>query len=314
MQLKEIIVENLFNAFDHHIRLNEKLTIMIGENGYGKTTILNMLRAVADWNYVYFHSIVFTKFQLVFDNQTVTVEKKDNNVFLNGHKIIDGSIYENEMLITIKNNYSDIDIHQQDSLYDLILNHKLGKAQIFMRTYNQRMIREYKKIYELKNFSSILLIGTKRIDMYAPLFYLNKFTQEKLYENEKIKSQLFITILNNYFLNKNIALENNKLVIYSAITQKIIPIMALSSGEQHLFVLFYSLLFRTKPNTFVLFDEPETSLHITWQNRFIDDLLQIIDNIDGLTTLIATHSPNLIAHHWNLTVELSEAKNYEVTR
>jgi ABC-type glutathione transport system ATPase component len=217
------------------------------------------------------------------------------------------------MLITIKNNYSDIDIHQQDSLYDLILNHKLGKAQIFMRTYNQRMIREYKKIYELKNFSSILLIGTKRIDMYAPLFYLNKFTQEKLYENEKIKSQLFITILNNYFLNKNIALENNKLVIYSAITQKIIPIMALSSGEQHLFVLFYSLLFRTKPNTFVLFDEPETSLHITWQNRFVDDLLEILGTNETLNILVATHSPDLIAHHWNLTVELSEAKNYEQT-
>jgi predicted ATPase len=212
------------------------------------------------------------------------------------------------MLITIKNNYSDIEITSKESLYDLILNHKLGKAQMFIRTYNQRITREYKKTHGFVNFDSILLIGTKRIDMYAPLYYLNKFSQEKIYEQEKIKSEFLVGLLNNYFLNKKIAIVDNKLVIYSNITNTQIPIMALSSGEQHLFVLFYSLLFRTKANTFVLFDEPETSLHITWQNRFIDDLLAILGTNETFNILVATHSPDLIAHHWNLTVELSEAK------
>ena len=313
MQLKEIIVENLFNAFDHHIRLNEKLTIMIGENGYGKTTLLNMLRAVAEWNYVYFHSIIFTKFQLIFDNQTITVEKKDNNIFLNGNKIIVGNAYENEMLITIKNNYVGVEISPEISLYDLILNNELGNAQRYIRTYNRRIVREYRIKHDLVNLDTTLLIGTKRIDMYAPLRYLNKFEKEKFYEHEKNKSEFFANLLNNYFLNKKIEIENNKLIIYSKITNKQIPIMALSSGEQHIFVLFYLLLFITEKNTFVLFDEPETSLHITWQNRFIDDLLEILGTNETLNVLVATHSPDLIAHHWNLTVELSEAKNYEQT-
>jgi predicted ATP-binding protein involved in virulence len=308
MQLKEIIVENLFNAFDHHIRLNEKLTIMIGENGYGKTTILNMLRAVADWNYVYFHSIVFTKFQLVFDNQTITVEKKDNNIFLNGNKIIDGQDFEGEILTTIKNTYADIEITPQVSLYDLILNNEIRNSQKYIQTYNRRMIREFKPQYNLGNLDNTLLIGTKRLDMYAPLRYWNEF-KKKPYNDYKAK--LLTTLLERYFLNKYIALIGNNLEICSTINKKIISIMALSLGEQHLFVLFYLLLFKTKSNTFVLFDEPETSLHISWQNRFIDDLLEIAANLDSLNIFIATHSPNLIGHHWDLTVELSEAKNYE---
>ena len=314
MQLKEIIVENLFNAFDHHICLNEKLTIIIGENGYGKTTLLNMLRAVAEWNYVYFHSLIFTKFQLVFDNQVITVEKKDNNIFLNGNLIIEGQEFEKEILTTIKNTYANVEISPTASLYDLILNNEIRDAQRYIRNYNKRIVREYRKMHGLVNFASILLIGTKRIEMYAPLYHLNRFSQEKLYEQENIKSEFFISLLNKYFLNKKIAIVANKLVIYSNITHTQIPIMALSSGEQHIFVLFYLLLFRTEKNTFVLFDEPETSLHITWQNRFLDDLLAILGTNEPLTILVATHSPNLIAHHWNLTVELSEAKNYEATR
>ncbi len=307
MQLKEIIVENLFSAFDHHIRLNEKLTIMIGENGYGKTTLLNMLRAVADWNYVYFHSIIFTKFQLVFDNQTITVEKKDNNIFLNGHKIIDGQDFEKEILTTIKNTYADIEINPKVSLYDLILTNKIPNSQKYISTYNKRVIKDLKSQFDLGSLNTTLLIGTKRLDMYRPLIYWNEF-KKKPYQNDK--SKLLIKLLETYLLNKYITLVNDSLEICSTITKQIIPIMALSSGEQHIFVLFYSLLFRTKQNTFVLLDEPETSLHISWQNHFIDDLLEVSSFI-GINSLVATHSPNLIAHHWNLTVELSEAKNYE---
>jgi len=77
----------------------------------------------------------------------------------------------------------------------------------------------------------------------------------------------------------------------------------LSSGEQHELVLLYELLFKVKPNSLVLIDEPELSLHVGWQAQFLKDLQEITELVD-LDVLMATHSPDIIQDSWDLTVEL----------
>ncbi|MCF5139430.1 AAA family ATPase, partial [Pseudomonas lactis] len=72
-----------------------------------------------------------------------------------------------------------------------------------------------------------------------------------------------------------------------------IPLSSLSSGEQHEIVLMYELLFKTSPNSLLLIDEPEISLHVKWQKSFIKDLKRIRD-IVGFDALIATHSPFIV--------------------
>ncbi|MFY3790760.1 AAA family ATPase [Ureibacillus sp. MALMAid1270] len=68
-------------------------------------------------------------------------------------------------------------------------------------------------------------------------------------------------------------------------------------------ILFYHLIFNTSPNSLILIDEPEISLHISWQNKFISDLKEI-HKINKLDILIATHSPDIISNNWDLKVEL----------
>ena len=41
--------------------------------------------------------------------------------------------------------------------------------------------------------------------------------------------------------------------------------MYLSSGELHLFIIFYEIIFNTYKNSLILIDEPELSFHISWQ-------------------------------------------------
>lgn len=77
----------------------------------------------------------------------------------------------------------------------------------------------------------------------------------------------------------------------------------LSSGEQHELVLLYELLFKVQPNSLVLIDEPELSLHVGWQAQFLRDL-QEITKLTDLDVLMATHSPDIIQDRWDLTVEL----------
>jgi predicted ATP-binding protein involved in virulence len=81
----------------------------------------------------------------------------------------------------------------------------------------------------------------------------------------------------------------------------------LSSGEQHELVLLYELLFKVEPNSLVLIDEPELSLHVGWQTQFLKDLQDIIKLAD-LDVLMATHSPDIIQDRWDLTVELQGTK------
>lgn len=77
----------------------------------------------------------------------------------------------------------------------------------------------------------------------------------------------------------------------------------LSSGEQHELILLYELLFKVQPNSLVLIDEPELSLHVGWQKQFLKDLQEIIKLAD-LDILMATHSPDIIQDRWDLTVGL----------
>ncbi len=81
----------------------------------------------------------------------------------------------------------------------------------------------------------------------------------------------------------------------------------LSSGEQHELVLFYELLFKVKPDSLVLINEPELSLHVGWQVEFLRDL-QEITKLANLDILMATHSPDIIQDRWDLTVELKGPK------
>jgi len=131
-------------------------------------------------------------------------------------------------------------------------------------------------------------------------------SNEKLtiYDELAKRINLLIEILNKRFLYKKLTIDKKKgFVFTSLITGKDIPISGLSSGEQHELVLFYQLLFDTEENSLLLIDEPEISLHISWQNHFINDLTDVIQ-LNNLSAIIATHSPDIINNRWDLTVQL----------
>lgn len=97
----------------------------------------------------------------------------------------------------------------------------------------------------------------------------------------------------------------NSVSFFKTHNGKELKLSQLSSGEQHEVVLLYELIFKTKPGILVLIDEPEISLHITWQKEFLDDLLKII-KIQNFQVLIATHSPSIINDRWDLVYNLEK--------
>jgi predicted ATPase len=133
-------------------------------------------------------------------------------------------------------------------------------------------------------------------------------TEQKfsLFDDELKKIELFRKIINDRLLWKEVKINVEKgIEVESTETDLPIPLEKLSSGEQHLLVLYYDMIFRIDAGTLVLIDEPEISLHVSWQKRFIPEVKKISE-VNGMKALIATHSPTLIGKYWYLTKELDK--------
>lgn len=117
------------------------------------------------------------------------------------------------------------------------------------------------------------------------------------------KLELLKRVINERFRYKQMTISKERGFVFTTFLGDALPLTGLSSGEQHELVLLYELLFRLTPDSLILIDEPELSLHILWQEQFLKDLLQITQ-LASFDVLIATHSPQIINDRWDLTVEL----------
>ena len=117
--------------------------------------------------------------------------------------------------------------------------------------------------------------------------------------------RLLLQGLNGKFRHKRIGVERDRGLVAHDKHGSPLPLAALSSGEQHELVLHYDLLFRIAPNTLVLLDEPEISLHVEWQSTFLADLMKIA-KLSGFAALVATHSPHIVGDQDDLMVGLGD--------
>lgn len=160
--------------------------------------------------------------------------------------------------------------------------------------------------------NDLLQIDQEQEDLVSVLKIYIDDSHKKLAPFEEISKKIktFKEIINTRFKHKKIEITQDEGILFKSTIIKdkkdnnmTIPSSGLSSGEQNELILFYKLIFNAQKNDLILIDEPELSLHISWQNKFIEDIKDII-SINGLSVIIATHSPDIIGDNWNLTVEL----------
>lgn len=130
-------------------------------------------------------------------------------------------------------------------------------------------------------------------------------SQKKLavFDDIAPKIELLTRIINKRFLYKEMSISRKDGFVFTTPRGTRLPLEKLSSGEQHELILFYELLFKTSPGSLIMIDEPEISLHVVWQEQFLQDV-QDITRLTDVDVLIATHSPDIIDGHRDLVVEL----------
>ena len=109
MEVKNIKIRKLFGLFDYNIELNQSgsLTVLTGPNGYGKTTILNIIYSLFNQRFFYFQKLNFELISFYFINgQQIDITKKKGK-----DKVEQSVRIVNNQQRIVSQNIETVDVH-----------------------------------------------------------------------------------------------------------------------------------------------------------------------------------------------------------
>ena len=260
-----------------------------------------------------------TRVQELIVNKILTINNEVNRLNNNFRdKILKTSIN----IYSEKKNFSDIINEIENSNEEKILEIQESYLNIMtnLKLINEREIEKYNNFFSsyIKKYEQITDENDEKgkhfpIDLVLQYSEISKIRKvvELAQQMEKDKKQaekpleLFCSTLNSFLSragdidSKNIIIETiGQPGVYFKIpnNQNKLSVQKLSSGEKQLIIFFANLIFgvNDRKNGIFIVDEPELSLHLTWQKLFIEQTLKINNNIQ---LIFATHSPEIVGRH-----------------
>ena len=109
------------------------------------------------------------------------------------------------------------------------------------------------------------------------------------------KKTCFQDVIDDLFQDtgKRIVRTENE-IRFTQIGEMLLPYQ-LSSGEKQMLIILLTVLVEDDQHYVLFMDEPEVSLHIEWQKRLIDLILELNPNVQIILT---THSPAVVMNGW----------------
>lgn len=139
-------------------------------------------------------------------------------------------------------------------------------------------------------------------DVFAlPLIYRTNRIIDALNKSEEDKRKIleprqkFFDTLQEFMSNKKFQYDNKKSVLFfylENVKNEIFPWSSLSSGEKQLLIQFMEVVLQEGRSLIFIADEPELSLHVTWQEKLLKALRELNANAQ---LIVATHSPDIVA-------------------
>lgn len=115
--------------------------------------------------------------------------------------------------------------------------------------------------------------------------------------------QIFLAILHDFIPDKTFSLSSGDLSIEG---NDDVTIPRLSSGEKQLLILFIETLLQRKEPYIFLADEPELSLHISWQRKILPAIRKINENAQ---IVVATHSPEVASNFVEKIIDMENIRH-----
>lgn len=154
--------------------------------------------------------------------------------------------------------------------------------------YDKEMIKQLVSTSEIYNEKNIYLLNLIKN-------LIHSYEKQSAYD-ERVKK--FVAVCNSYLNGKSYIYDerNVELGIYRDNSKTPISIQSLSSGEKQVISIFSKLYIEEVKDCIILFDEPELSLSIKWQEKFLPD---IVDSKKCSTLIAVTHSPFIFENRFD---------------
>lgn len=294
--LNTIYIEGLYGLYNYMLDFtktgDKRLNIITGPNGYGKTTIMQLIFALFGKDTDMFYQIPFSRVEFSIDDyvirvvQTRCLVQQDEESDLPGDEQI--------------NIYFELEGNKDSKIggqLDLVLNtlkcFYLTDKRILLRNKEQR-----KRMESADTDSSMKDVAKKIAEIMA--------------RGDNMRAINFFQELVNFFkfADKEMMIDERFGIRFKMnnASRTIIPVTALSSGEKHVLLQLFELIFDGKAGDLVMIDEPELSFHPAWLNVFVSVLEKIqdfkMDEGRQMQIILATHSSMLIGGRWDDTLDL----------
>lgn len=271
--------------------------IFAGENGTGKSTIINILYEVASHTVKYPLLVEFEKEGEIFDINYYLREREhqDPLMYANDRKGMNVFILSDDM----KNRYpfsgifSDVDINFHSDDVSTVTSLTLDSIKDSRRSTEKLPTQINQLLVDIQSLDDGELARA-----YRSAKELNKPVDDIVYQERMPR---FTTAFNRMFEGltySRIENKNGKKIIFFRKNDIDIPINNLSSGEKQVVYRGCFLLkdVNATNGAFVFIDEPEISLHPNWQAKVMDYYKGIFTNCGEQTSQIfaVTHSPFVI--------------------
>lgn len=307
-KLKSLRIQGLYENKDVFLEFKD-VTVIVGKNGMGKTTLLkiiySLLRNARDESLL---SLCKTAELRLTNNEPISfgyitddkksqiIEQLKKNLY---HELIAASIDDFER---DENKAKKISVMEQYIDNTIMINFKTALKEnsdaVFFDTKTEKYLRNVLKSRYISTINisfnadnnvdignsvttNLLDIGTdNEMDMLirSPL---SKY-------RERFVKQINLMLSDT---EKSLVIKKNKYYIHDYKTDKKLKLNQLSSGERQLiFILATAANLGDSPSVFLM-DEPEISLHLGWQEKILDALRNINDQMQ---IIVVTHSPAIV--------------------
>lgn len=275
--IKRVEINKLWGKYDIvWDNLHPDVNILVGINGSGKSTLLKVIYAAISLDE---KSVAIFKFDSArIENQnnshdidTFFLPKKKKNI-----KLVSGVGYTDEFI----SNCEFI------STFDVPVNKSKLKSD------------ESPLMLELRNL--ILQTGANSFNDYR----LSATTSPEKALEVSSRINDFFEIINKLFsnTNKKTAIDSTNNLIFKN-NNDTIQLDQLSAGEKQLLLILFKVFLMNKEPYVLLMDEPEISLHISWQQSLIEIIRTLNPNCQ---LIIATHSPSIFGKGWGDKITFME--------
>lgn len=294
--IKQITIDKLFG--DKNIDWQLKHTnVLVGKNGMGKSTILQLIIGAISREDNFKKSKLCDQIHVMLSNDDIYA-MQTQALSEEFKKVLEEVVEENpDFLQTLRSvaNENDLSSYKLTQFLTLTPESKL-KERIANHVPNEKLNFEFISTVNLNaNSTQTVAFGNGEVQNILDLEIQNELQRLQKIQNTALNDR-FMHSLNALFgeSDKQVRL-NSDFELEFQYKNDLLYFPQLSSGERQVIYILLKVAIATQNNALILMDEPEISLHLSWQEKLLTEIRNI--NPDS-QIIIVTHSPAIVMNGW----------------